>query len=364
MIYIDASRYNNTDKKTGVENYSFHLINELIKQHPKEITLISPKKTGLNTPEVVIPFPRLWTQIRLSWEILTNRKIKTLFVPSHMLPLIHPEHSVITIHDTAWKHVPESYGKLSKLYLEWGTKFAIKNAKKIIAVSETTKKDLIKFYKADPEKIHVTPLGYYPPEVKTKQEEEIKLLAAYSLQRTAYNLFLGRIEHKKNTDTLIQAFEKFSRKNPNIKLVLVGSAGRGGEKIINNIPENLKKQIILTGYISETEKHVLMKNALCFIFPSRYEGFGIPLLEAMHYKLPIIASDIPASREVAEKNALFFDPPDIDKLAELIEKVSTDKTLRKKMTENHPQTLQKHSWQTCAKKTWKVISGCKLKIEN
>jgi glycosyltransferase involved in cell wall biosynthesis len=355
MLYIDASRYNLTDKRTGVENYSFFLINELAKLTPDNITLISPKKIPLDVKQIIIPFPRLWTQIRLSWEITRNKKIDNLFVPSHVLPLIHPKNSTITIHDVAWRHEPKSYGFLSKLYLNWGAKYAVKHAKKIIVPSEVTKKDLINFYKCDSQKIHVIPLGFEPPDIPTTTDEERGILKTYNLQPTTYNLFIGRIERKKNTDTLIKAFELFTKNSSDIKLVLVGFPGRGGKKILDSIPNGLKDRIIITGYISEKEKDVLMKNALCFIFPSRYEGFGIPLLEAMHYKLPIIASRIPTSYEIAKENALFFETSDAEELAKLMNKITTDESVRKMIINKHADTLKKYSWQKAAQQTLELI---------
>ena len=355
MIFIDASRYNLTDKRTGVENYSYFLINELVKQAPDEITLISPKKIPLDVKQIIIPFPRLWTQIRLSWKLLGNKKINNLFVPSHVLPLIHPKNSTITIHDVAWKHLPESYGRLSKWYLNWATKFAVKHAKNIIVPSDATKRDLVKFYKCNSQKIHVIPLGFNPPATKTTPNEKREILKTYNLQPTTYNLFIGRIEHKKNTDILIKAFEIFSEKNPNIKLVLAGFPGRGGKKILDSIPNKIRDKIVITGYVSEKEKDVLMRNALCFTFPSRYEGFGIPLLEAMHYNLPIIASKIPTSYEIAKENALFFDPSDTEELTRLMNKTAIDENIRMTLVSHHKDTLKKYTWEKCAQRTLKLI---------
>lgn len=354
MLYIDASRYNNTRQRTGVENYSFFLINELIKLASDNITLISPKKIPLDVRQITIPFPRLWTQIRLSWEILRNKKIDNLFVPSHVLPLIHPKNSSITIHDVAWRHEPKSYGFLSKLYLNWGAKYAVKHAKKIIVPSDTTKKDLINFYKCSSDKIHVIPLGFQPPKINIDEDEAKSIIGNWSLGIGHYFLYLGRIERKKNTDTLIKAFELFTQSNPDIKLVLAGFAGRGGREILNSIPDNIKDKIVITGYISEKEKNVLMKNALCFVFPSRYEGFGIPLLEAMHYNLPIIASRIPTSYEIAKENALFFEIPDTEDLARLMDKIM-NKNVREIIVSKHADTLKEYSWEKAAQQTLKIL---------
>ena len=355
MIYIDASRYQNTAKRTGVENYSYFLINELVKKHPKEITLITPRKIDLPVTQIIIPFPRLWTQVRLSWELFKTKNINNLFVPSHVLPLINAKKSVITIHDVAFKHSPKSYGRLSRWYLDWSTQFAVKHATKIIVPSQKTKADLMDFYHCPASKIHVIPLGFKRSLLKPSQKNTEQLLKKHNLKEKGYFLYIGRIEWKKNSDNLIKAFELFSKKNPDLKLVMAGFSGHGGQEILDSIPETLQSRIILPGYISELEKQTFLTHALTFIFPSREEGFGIPLLEAMAANLPIIASNIPTSKEIAEQSALFFDPEDPEALATLMEKItkSTDPKILK--TTHHQNTLKHYSWEKCAKEVYAVL---------
>lgn len=357
MLYIDASRYSNTKKRTGVENYSFYLINEVAKKYPKEITLISPKKTNLKVPEIIIPFPRLWTQLRLSWEILTNKKIDNIFIPSHVLPLICPKKSVITIHDVAFKYSPKSYSLASRLYLNWTTKFAVKRAKKIIVPSKKTHDDLIKYYACDPKKIKIIALGYTAQKLAIKDGEINNRFKKYGLVKGEYFLYIGRIEYKKNTDNLIKAFDKFSKKNHDIKLIMAGSMGHGGDEIIDGIPEKLRKKIIMPGYIDETDKQILLKYATAFIFPSREEGFGIPLLEAMHAGIPIIASDIPTSKEIAEKNAHFFEAEDYKELFKEMKYVVENNSAELLKIDKHQETLKKYSWEKCAQETYEVLSS-------
>ena len=353
MLYIDASRYNNTARKTGVETYSINLIDELIKLAPKQVTLISPRKIKIGVPEIVIPFPRLWTLIRLSAYLWKHKEIDNLFVPSHVLPLIHPKNSTITIHDVAFRHLPESYGLFSRFYLNWGAKFAVKNAAKIIVPSATTKSDLIKFYKADEKMIHVIPLGF--EKQKKRQTSPLVKGGQEDSKTKKYFLYIGRIEHTKNTDTLIKAFQKFAEKNADIDLVLAGFPGRGGEKILASIPKELKDRIKLPGYVGDEEKDNLMQNAFCFVFPSRYEGFGIPLLEAMAYGLPILASRIPTSYEIVKENALFFETENADDLAGLMKQVAASEEMRKKMVVHHQETLKKYSWEKIAEQTLEVL---------
>lgn len=357
MIYIDASRYSNTAQRTGVENYSYFLINELLKQHSGKITLISPRKIDLSAKQMIIPFPRLWTQIRLSWEVFKNKKIDNLFVPSHLMPLIHPKKTVITIHDVAFKRFPESYSSKSRWYLNWGAKFAVKHAAKIIVPSQITKDDLIRFYKCDSGKIEVIPLGFKPPENGGRDQTcpVPTVLKKYRLNPKKYFLFVGRIETKKNISTLIKAFQQFSKENPGYKLVLAGKTGVGGNEILSEV-RGQGSDVVITGYIGETEKNLLMQQALCFVFPSLFEGFGIPLLEAMSFNLPIIASDIPSSREVAGDHALYFEATDSNRLVGHMKKLTENADLRKRLTESHADTLKRFSWEKCAQETWKILT--------
>lgn len=354
MIYIDASRYNNTDKRTGVENYSYFLINELAKQAPDNITLISPKKIDLLLPQITIPFPRLWTQVRLSWEIWRNKKINNLFVPSHLMPLIHPKNTTITIHDVAFKRFPESYGILSRWYLDWGTKFAVKHAKQIIVPSETTRNDLIEFYKANPQKISIIPLGFEPDTTEITSDEIDEALGKYHLNPRHYFLFVGRIETKKNLKILIQAFEEIHKKHPYLKLILAGKTGVGGNEILKSIKN---KNIIVTGYIDDKTKLILYRHCLAFVFPSLFEGFGLPLLEAMSAHVPIIASTIPTSYEIAKNNALFFDPDDNEALIHHMKTLAEQKELWGELIKNHDETLQCYSWEKCAEKTLEILKN-------
>lgn len=354
MLFIDASRYNNTAKRTGVENYSFFLIKELIKQAPGEITLISPRKIDLDVPQITIPFPRLWTIMKLSLECLKNKKIDNLFIPSHVMPLIYPKNTAITIHDVAFKRYPKSYGFLSRTYLNFAAKFAVKHAKSIIVPSETTKEDLVKFYKCKSDKITVIPLGYEPTK---KEGADFSLLKQYDLTPNQYFVYVGRVETKKNTDNLIKAFEIFAKSNTSHKLALVGFLGRGGEEILNNIPANIVNRIVNTNYVQDQVKHAIIQASSGFIFPSRYEGFGIPLLEAMDQRLPIIASNIPTSKAILQDNALYFDVENAAQLAEHMQTLVNPPDKVKAHINAYPEILKKYSWDAAGKQTLKVLKA-------
>jgi glycosyltransferase involved in cell wall biosynthesis len=323
--------------------------------YPDSITLVTPKKIALPARQLVIPFRRLWTQIRLSWEVLINRRIKTLFIPSHVMPLIHPKKTVITLHDAAFKRTPESYGFLSRNYLDWSTRFAVRRAKKIIVPSETTKRDLMKFYKADEKKIEVIPHGFDRNTPGNAPGEVRMNLERFKVEPHKYFLFVGRIETKKDLTTLVKAFRTSLEEMPGLKLLLCGKPGVGSDAI-HKEAEGCDA-IVFTGYLTDKEKWILLENCLAFVFPSLYEGFGLPLLEAMHAGVPIIASKIPTSWEIAKENALFFKTGDTKGLAEHLEWVANGTGSRSDYIKNHKKTLEKYSWNRCAKRTWEVLDS-------
>ena len=284
------------------------------------------------------PFNFLWSQGRLYLEMVF-KKPDVLFIPAHTLPLIHPKKSIITIHDIGFKRnkrlyedkqigPKEKFGKKfvnlfvkiitmgrysasSKDYLCWSTRSALKRAKKIITVSHFTKKELIDVYGAHidkallEEKIKAVHNGYnkYLYKKINNEEEVDKVLEKYDIKKP-YLLYIGRLEKKKNTPALIEAFSIAREKNKNIKhrLVLVGDASFGYDEVKYMINEfDLEDEVIMPGWVEENDMPYLYSGAEAFVFPSLYEGFGIPIIQAMACEVPVIASDIASIAEIAGK---------------------------------------------------------------
>ncbi|MCK5466717.1 glycosyltransferase family 4 protein [Candidatus Parcubacteria bacterium] len=375
-IGIDVSRAF-TKEKTGIEEYSYQLIKNLttmdLKSH--QIFLYARKNPVIdfdlpsNFKLKVISLNKLWTQIGLASEMMKN-KPDILFVPSYTVPQIHPTKTVVTIHGLEYKYFPECYSLKERLFLELNTKFSIKWSSKIIVPSENTKRDLMKFYKVDGDKIKVIHHG-------ARSQKFIKS-KVHKVKNNEFNvLFIGRLEKRKNVVNLIKAFELFKKsfKNPpnplfqrgnrtpplvkgagGIKLTLAGKTGFGFEEIKKAIQESLyKKDIILKDYVSEEEKDKLYKSANLFALPSFYEGFGLPVLEAMNYGVPVICSDTSSLPEVAGDAALLVDPNNIQEIADAMNKVFSDNDLRNKMIEKGLENVEKFSWEKCARETVDVL---------
>lgn len=374
IIGIDASRANKI-YKTGTEWYSYHLIQELKKiTDPKDqFILYSQEKLcsdlgnlPSNWQSRILRWPpkKLWTQVRLSWE-MWRRPPELLFVPAHTIPLIHPKKVVTTCHDVAFLRLPSVYSRLAIKYHEFAIKFAVKHAIKIITVSEFTKNELIEFFKISPERVAVVRNGYDRERYKLIEDRGVveQVLQKYNL-RQPYILYLGRLELKKNTPGLVQAFgilqhsSRFMPHNPELKLLLIGQPGFGFEKVTEAIVEsNLHNEIIMLGWVDEADLPYLMAGAKLFVFPSFYEGFGIPVLEAMACGVPVVASDIPALREVAGEAAYFIDSYSPENIAEGISLVLGDEHLQEDLKIHGLARAEDFSWEKCAKETWEVLES-------
>lgn len=368
-IGIDASRYSHR-YATGVEWYSYQIINGILSEalkHPDvEVLLYSPADVGIpkefehprKIRKMIMPFKRFWTLLRLSWEMRKNPP-DVLFVPSHTLPLIRPKFSVITIHDVAFRYLKKSYPKLNYWHLNWSTKYAVKHASKIIVPSEATRRDLIEFFKCPPGKISVVYHGFKKPSRHDGSlapiSENLKFFGFD--KKFPYILFVGRLESKKNLARLVEAFKIFSEHKPHYKLVLAGKQGFEFDEILKKVSKfKLEDKVIMPGYIDEEEKKYLYENCEIFAFPSLYEGFGFPILEAFYYGKPVATSHVSCLPEVAGDAAIYFDPFDVSEIANVLEKLANNADLRNELAEKGKIRLEQFDLKTSIKKTFDILT--------
>lgn len=359
-IGIDASRYK-FGQATGVEWYSWHIINSLLKEILKEdeFVLYSREILDCKVKNKVIPRTRLWTLWGLSKEIWKNPP-DVLFVPSHTLPLKLPKRSVVTIHDVAFRYLRKAYSFFQYHYLNWSTKYAVKHATKIIVPSEATKKDLISFYNCPAEKIEVVPHGFEIPGALHEDVFENSTVFKYFkiTRETKYILFVGRLESKKNLVRLVEAFSKFIKKNEDYKLILAGKRGVGFNEILKIVDKlELMHKVIMPGYITEHEKAALYKYCQIFAFPSLYEGFGLPILEAFYYEKPVVCSNVSSIPEVGGDAVKYVDPYDSDSIAEGLASLGEGGDYVEELIKKGKTRLSEFSWEKAAKKTLKIIHG-------
>ncbi|MDD5043406.1 MAG: glycosyltransferase family 1 protein [Patescibacteria group bacterium] len=368
LIGIDASRANKKEK-TGTEWYSYYLIQEFKKLNSEGDQFILYSKEALcdgleNLPPnwrskiLTSSLRRFWTQWRLSWEMIKD-KPDILFVPAHTIPLIHPKRTVTTLHDIGFERFPEIYNFQELAYHRFSARFAIKHAKRVITVSNFSKQEMIDIYGADPEKISVVYNGYNSDLYKKLPKEEASsILEKYNISQP-YFLFLGRLEEKKNVAGLIRAFNLLMRDERfgDYKLVLVGRSGYFGyQKIKDEIFHSpVKDKILELGWVEEQDLPAFYNGATAFIFPSFYEGFGIPITEAMACGTPVVCSNRAALPEIAGGAGILIEPENFEEFGRKMGEVVNDENLRRTLIEKGLERAKLFSWKKCAEETMKIL---------
>jgi glycosyltransferase involved in cell wall biosynthesis len=420
LIGIDASRAI-LPRKGGPEWYSYYLIRELLRlDNRNEYILYANKpitcglvdiasdrisnvysapefdakgfqkiKTPHNNAKASIlnwPFGFLWSQGRLSLEMLLSRP-DLLFIPSHVLPVVHPKRSVVTMHDIGFEREqyfsrrdrlgPENYlannvvdrlvrvltlgrhGANTLDYMSWSAKYGLEHAALVISPSNFTKTELLDVYSPANDNIRVVRNGYNDKLFVKTTDPEIteQTLAKYGIE-PPFAMYVGRIERKKNICALIEAFGimRERRKDIKEKLLLVGNASFGYDEVQYLIHEyRLDHEVLMPGWVEEEDMPVIYGSASAFIFPSRYEGFGIPLLQAMGCGVPVAAADSSSIPEVTGEAALLFDPRDVFSMAEAIEKILADDDARADLRSKGYERVKSYSWEKCARETLALI---------
>jgi len=388
LIGFDGSRAF-VSQRTGTENYSYNLLCELlqtdrknaykiylrlpveiertsseIKKWVESVTTALPKTNNYRL--VLIKNKRLWTQMGLGWEI-SRRPVDLLFVPAHTLPYFRPKKikTVVTIHDLGYEYLPQYHKFPDRLWLNKSTEYAAKNADKLIAVSEATRDDLVLKLKANPEKITVVYEGFVENRIKSlidlKNISEI--VEKYGLPKN-YLFFVGTIQPRKNLIRIFQAFAevlkdpKIEEKYPNLMFVLAGKNGWLFKEILEE-PERLgiSKKVKFLGHIPDEDMYPLMSKSLALVYPSLFEGFGLPILEAQACNIPVITSNKKPMTEVGGAGCEYVDETSVDSIREGLKHVLLDDMYAKKLKQLGSTNGKRFSWKKAASDTLKVLEG-------
>jgi glycosyltransferase involved in cell wall biosynthesis len=244
-------------------------------------------------------------------------------------------------------------------YLEWSTKFAVKSAKRVIAISEATKKDLIRFYKAGSDKIAVTHLGLDSRFRPMKYEQVQPVLDKYGLIYQKYILFVGTIQPRKNIIRLVEAFQKIRKENHiEEKLVIAGQRGWLWEPIVKKIKmAGLDGSILYLDYVKKEDLPAIIAGAKLLTLPALYEGFGLPPLEAMASGVPVVVSNVSSLPEVVGDAGVLVDPDSEESMADGLLRVLMDNNLREQMIAKGLERASQFTWENTAGKTLEVFES-------
>jgi glycosyltransferase involved in cell wall biosynthesis len=353
LVGIDASR-SVTSQPTGTELYSRYLIEALLDRAPDHFCFRlyfnrpPPSEIQkLNSTIRVIPLPRLWTHVRLSAEMILQRP-DLLFVPAHVLPVIHPRRSIVTVHDLGYVHFPEAHPPRQRWYLDQSTRWHARTAAQLLADSAATKRDIIERYRARPDKITVAYPGLDPSVRRVDDPAKIADVKAKYHIDGDYVLYLGTIQPRKNLQRLIQAFAACS---PRPALVLAGKRGWYAGELLGQANDRVN----FAGYVAAADKNALLSGATACVFPSLYEGFGFPVLEAMACGVPVLCSNTSSLPEVAGEAALLVNPLEVDDIERGLREITSNEDLRRTLIARGRQQALKFTWQACAEVVLKVF---------
>ncbi len=365
IIGIDASRAN-TRERTGVEWYAYHLIHHLAKIDSKnQYFLYSNKEfrddlkidqANFHLKVLKWPFKRFWTLGRLTLEMLF-KKVDVLIIPSHTLPLIGGRKNILSWHDLAYEHYPEMYTKSHLMSLRSGIKRGIKKADKLITISNFTRNEIVEKYHLSLDRIEVTYMGIDYDLWKEQNENEVKEYLEEKNYNLPYFIYLGRLTTKKNVNGLIESYNIFRKQIARpFNLFLIGTRGFDYDLIQKEIDKSVySNEIRVLGYIPLKELPLIFAGAKALVFPSFYEGFGIPVIEAMALGCPVIASNVTALSEVVGEAGIQVDPKSFKDIAEAMEKIVSDDRLREKLRIKGLAKAKQFTWQECARKTLEII---------
>jgi len=375
LIGIDASRANN-EQKTGVEWYAWALIQELKKiissEHRVVLYTREPLRGELgvlpnNWQEKVLKWPpkRLWTQVRLSWEMY-RKAPDELFVPAHVMPLVHPARTILTIHDLGGVRFPAGYSLFERWYGVASTRSAFNSMHtQIVVPSQFTAAELHTLLGASLERVKVVYNGYDSRIFNTDIPDEliVEVKRSYGL-RGRYVMSISRLEEKKNTLGIIKGFElwceKCEKKSAGSakewQLLLLGKPGYGYADVAHAIEKSkYRGQIVRPGWVESADVPVLMKGAFAFLFPSFYEGFGIPAVEAFAVGAPVIVSYSGSLPEICAEAALYVNPFKPAEIAVQIELLLNDWLLRQTLIAAGLKRAQMFSWKKSAREIAELI---------
>ncbi len=389
-IGFDASRAFE-EKRSGTENYSYQLLRALLKIDRKNKYIVYVRRqpilqgeTFKGRPNVWVKqlrWPRLWTQGGLALATWKDN-LDLLFVPAHTLPVLRRSGlpTVVTIHGLEYEYLPEHYKVPQKYYLTSSTRYAVNHSSQLIAVSQFTKDDLIRRLGAESEKITVVSEGVDAKRFGKKLSHAEKGKMHKDLGITSpYVLFVGVIQPRKNLVRLIEAFARLKKHETktdignvnlgsrsetqhddldSLALVIAGKLGWMYDDVLR-MPGKLgvADQVKFIGFVEDEHLPVLFQEAELYVQPSLTEGFGLPVLEAMAARTPVVSSRAGALAEVVGNAGLLVEPTSVDELSEAMKLVLSSQELREGLVEKGLRRVKQFTWERTARATLSVFES-------
>lgn len=298
---------------------------------------------------------KFWYDVRIP---ATIKKIKAdVFISTDGFCSLSTKVSqCMVIHDLGFLHLPHTYKRLHVRYLKRNTPKFLKKARTIVTVSQFSKNDVLKHYEISPDKIDVVHNGVKEVFQPVDFNQKLAIKEKYT-GGAEYFIYAGAIQPRKNLVNLLKAFSIFKKRmQSNMKLLITGRLAWKNEKFLQLINTyKYKSDVVLTGYLDEQELAKIMASAYALVYPSLFEGFGVPVAEAMKCNVPVLTSQDSSMQEVAREAALYFDPNNYADIAEKMMVIYKDEVLRMQLIEKGKLIVAKYNWERSADLFWQVI---------
>ncbi len=315
-------------------------------------------------------WPTVGPMRRIAWEqlaapvVLRREQVDLLHAMAFVAPLIRSCPTVVTVLDLSFLLYPAAFKWINRAYLRLMTGISARSAGRVIAISESTRRDVIQWLKVPPERVQTITCGV-DPTFRPLPRAEVEAFRQRKGLPERYILFLGTIQPRKNVRQLIDAFAALVSSLPpelaDVHLIIAGGKGWLYEPVFARVEElGLHDRIRFAGYVPEDEKRWWYNAATCFCFPSLYEGFGLAPLEAMACGTPVITSDVSSLPEVVGEAGLTVSPTDVRALSDALRRVLVDPALRAHMAEKGLAHSRHFSWAEAARETaaaYRLVGG-------
>lgn len=328
-------------RKAGMQRYADEVSTRLA-QHLREIRPGSALKG---------PAGHLWEQACLP--VSVGRSL--LWSPNNTGP-VFLRHQVCTIHDIIPIDRPEWFSRSFVSWYKWLLPSLARSAQHLIAISEFTKSRIVDVFGVAPEKISVV-LNGIGPEFTPRTEAEVqRVRKTLGISPAPYLLYVGSVEPRKNLPRLLEAWARIHESCPDTQLLITGLSTRGSRVFSDVHIGKIPPRVFFTGYVSDEDLPALYSGAVAFIYPSLYEGFGLPPAEAMACGTPVITSNGTSLPEVVGDAAVLVDPENVASIADAILRVASSETLRREMSRRGIKRAQRFTWDHAAAQTWEILS--------
>jgi glycosyltransferase involved in cell wall biosynthesis len=362
--------------RAGAGNYIFNLMAGLARidaenqyfifskpEHIKEWKITQPNFLFLSCASGYRPLRLAWEQCVLPM-MVRQHKIDLLHSPHYTMPLLCPCRSVVTFCDMIFFLHPEVHSLSKRIFFRAMMSASSRRADAIIAISESTARDVRDLLRVAPDKVHAIPLAAgsnYRPIADRNAVNRV--CRQYGLQAGEYVLFIGVLEPRKNIPVLLHAYRELANRGIRQKLAIVGKKGWMFDEIFSTVQTlKIEDKVVFTGYVPEKDLPALYNGACLFVYPSLYEGFGLPVLEAMSCGTPVVTSNVSSMPEIVGDAGILVDPHDVHQLTEGLIKVISDDNLGRSLRQRGLERAAHFSWERTARETLQVYYNvCKSK---